>query len=48
MQAPQLDDDPAELMAAIARDLDAVQAPVPWDQRIILGCWNVSCIAYLS
>ncbi|EWG40091.1 glycerophosphoryl diester phosphodiesterase [Fusarium verticillioides 7600] len=42
MQAPQLDDDPAELMAAIARDLDAVQAPVPWDQRIILGCWNAS------
>ncbi|RBR08752.1 hypothetical protein FVER53590_02638 [Fusarium verticillioides] len=38
----KLDDDPAELMAAIARDLDAVQAPVPWDQRIILGCWNAS------
>ncbi|KAF4946556.1 hypothetical protein FGADI_11091 [Fusarium gaditjirri] len=36
----KLDDDPAELMAAIARDLDSVQAPVPWDQRIILGCWN--------
>ncbi|KAG5753283.1 hypothetical protein H9Q69_013094 [Fusarium xylarioides] len=38
----KLDDDPAELMAAIARDLDAVQASVPWDQRIILGCWNAS------
>ncbi|KAF5689801.1 glycerophosphoryl diester phosphodiesterase [Fusarium denticulatum] len=38
----KLDDDPAQLMAAIARDLDAVQAPVPWDQRIILGCWNAS------
>ncbi|KAI1035957.1 hypothetical protein LB505_006604 [Fusarium chuoi] len=42
MQASQLDDDPAELMAAIARALDGVQAPVPWDQRIILGCWNAS------
>ncbi|KAF4477237.1 glycerophosphoryl diester phosphodiesterase [Fusarium agapanthi] len=42
IKAPQLDDDPAELMAAIARDLDGVQAPVPWDQRIILGCWNAS------
>ncbi|RKL05663.1 hypothetical protein BFJ68_g10570 [Fusarium oxysporum] len=38
----KLDDDPAELMAAIARDLDGVQGPVPWDQRIILGCWNAS------
>jgi phosphatidylglycerol phospholipase C len=45
MQASQLDDDPVELMAAIARDLDSVQAPVPWNQRIILGCWNVSCIS---
>ncbi|KAJ4219753.1 hypothetical protein NW760_012376 [Fusarium oxysporum] len=38
----KLDDDPAELMAAIARDLDGVQGSVPWDQRIILGCWNAS------
>ncbi|KAF5236545.1 hypothetical protein FANTH_11232 [Fusarium anthophilum] len=33
IKAPQLDDDPAELMAAIARDLDGVLAPVPWDQH---------------
>ncbi|KAF5026183.1 hypothetical protein F66182_1747 [Fusarium sp. NRRL 66182] len=38
----KLDDDPAELMAAIARALDSVQGPVPWDQRVVLGCWNAS------
>ncbi|KAF5717350.1 glycerophosphoryl diester phosphodiesterase [Fusarium mundagurra] len=37
IKAPQLDDDPAELMAAIARDLDAVQASVPWDQLSTLS-----------
>ncbi|KAM0557236.1 hypothetical protein ACHAPJ_005500 [Fusarium lateritium] len=29
-------------MAAIARAIDSVQGPVPWDQRIVLGCWNAS------
>jgi hypothetical protein len=42
MQVPQLNNDPTDLMAAIARALDSVQGPVPWDQRIVVGCWNVS------
>lgn len=42
MQVLQLNNGPTDLMAAIARALDSVQGPVPWDQRIVLGCWNVS------
>ncbi|KAM0270511.1 hypothetical protein ACHAPA_003364 [Fusarium lateritium] len=38
----KLNNDPADLMDAIARALDSVQGPVPWDQRIVLGCWNAS------
>ncbi|CEI66809.1 unnamed protein product [Fusarium venenatum] len=38
----KLNDNPADLMAAIARILDSVQGPVSWDQRIVLGCWNAS------
>ncbi|CAF3568722.1 unnamed protein product [Fusarium graminearum] len=38
----KLNDNPAELIAAIARAFDSVQGPVSWDQRIVLGCWNAS------
>ncbi|WAO89505.1 Hypothetical protein NCS54_00689800 [Fusarium falciforme] len=38
----KLDDDPNDLMLAIAKALDSVQGSVPWDQRIVLGCWNAS------
>ncbi|KAJ4265529.1 hypothetical protein NW762_004818 [Fusarium torreyae] len=38
----KLDDNPTDIMAAIARAIDSVQGPVPWDQRIVLGCWNAS------
>ncbi|KAI5462565.1 PLC-like phosphodiesterase [Mariannaea sp. PMI_226] len=36
----KIDDDPEELLGAISRVLSEIQSPVPWDQRIILGCWN--------
>ncbi|KAH7149557.1 PLC-like phosphodiesterase [Dactylonectria estremocensis] len=38
----KIDDDPEELVGAIARTLEEVPGPVPWDQRIVLGCWNAS------
>ncbi|KAJ4021951.1 hypothetical protein NW752_000848 [Fusarium irregulare] len=38
----KLNDSPADLMCAIKRALDSVNGPVPWDQRIVLGCWNAS------
>ncbi|KAM5382042.1 hypothetical protein ACJZ2D_002644 [Fusarium nematophilum] len=38
----KLDDDPNDLISAIARAIDNVQGQVPWDQRIVLGCWNAS------
>ncbi|KAF4977847.1 hypothetical protein FZEAL_5690 [Fusarium zealandicum] len=38
----KLDDDPNDLVSAISRTLDNVQGPIPWDQRIVLGCWNAS------
>ncbi|KAF4999096.1 hypothetical protein FGRMN_2711 [Fusarium graminum] len=37
-----LNNDPVNLMAAIAKALDSVQGPVPWNRRIVLGCWNAS------
>lgn len=38
----KIDDDPEELISAIVRTLEEVQSPVPWDQRIVLGCWNAT------
>ncbi|KAH7148797.1 PLC-like phosphodiesterase [Dactylonectria macrodidyma] len=38
----KMDDDPEELVGAIARTLEEAPGPVPWDQRIVLGCWNAS------
>ncbi|RGP59377.1 glycerophosphoryl diester phosphodiesterase [Fusarium longipes] len=38
----KLNDNPIDLVTAIARALDSVQGPLPWDQRIVLGCWNAS------
>ena len=35
-------------MCAIKRALDSVNGPVPWDQRIVLGCWNVSYFSRLT
>lgn len=40
----QLDDDPDDLISAIAKTLEDVPGPLPWDQRVVLGCWNVSNI----
>ncbi|KAF4455660.1 glycerophosphoryl diester phosphodiesterase [Fusarium austroafricanum] len=48
IKASKLDDDPTALMAATARALDSVQGPAPWEQRIVLGCWNVSCFPKLT
>jgi phosphatidylglycerol phospholipase C len=44
----KLNDSPADLMCAIERALDSVNGPVPWDQRIVLGCWNVSYFLRLT
>ncbi|KAF7542637.1 hypothetical protein G7Z17_g11398 [Cylindrodendrum hubeiense] len=38
----KIDDDPEELIGAIVSTLEDVPGPVPWDQRIVLGCWNAS------
>ncbi|RCI12601.1 hypothetical protein L249_1029 [Ophiocordyceps polyrhachis-furcata BCC 54312] len=41
----KMDDDPALLLAAIARALKtATTTTIPWEKRIILGCWNASTI----
>jgi phosphatidylglycerol phospholipase C len=38
----KIDDDANDLLGAVARTLDDVPGTQPWDQRIVLGCWNVS------
>ncbi|PTB69795.1 PLC-like phosphodiesterase [Trichoderma citrinoviride] len=38
----KIDDNPNDLLRAIACALTEVSSATPWDERIILGCWNVS------
>ncbi|KAH6899652.1 PLC-like phosphodiesterase [Thelonectria olida] len=38
----KINDDPEQLLGAIAKVLDDVQGLVPWNQRIVLGCWNAT------
>lgn len=45
----KLNNPPEQLVAAVARDLQAVSPSnsVPWDKRVVIGCWNV-CFNYTS
>ena len=36
------DDDAKALTGALVRVLEDVKGVKPWDQRLILACWNVS------
>ncbi|KAK7427103.1 hypothetical protein QQZ08_006372 [Neonectria magnoliae] len=38
----KIDDDAEDLVSAISRTLEEVSGPVPWDKRIVVGCWNAS------
>ncbi|OHE99096.1 glycerophosphoryl diester phosphodiesterase [Colletotrichum orchidophilum] len=38
------DDPPAELLGRVAEVLASTPGPVPWNERIVLGCWNQPCI----
>lgn len=37
----QVDDPAIDLMGAIAKVLAKAPASRPWDERVVLGCWNV-------
>ena len=37
----QIDDDADQLLSSMRQVLDSVKGPVPWEERILLGCWNV-------
>ncbi|GKT90757.1 glycerophosphoryl diester phosphodiesterase [Colletotrichum tofieldiae] len=36
----QTDDPPAELLGRVAEVLASTPGPVPWEKRIVFGCWN--------
>ncbi|OAQ97449.1 hypothetical protein LLEC1_01819 [Akanthomyces lecanii] len=36
-----IDDDADQLLSSMKQVLDSVKGPVPWEERILLGCWNV-------
>ncbi|KAJ2966939.1 hypothetical protein NQ176_g9909 [Zarea fungicola] len=36
----KIDDNAEKLLSAMSKVLGSVQGPVPWEQRILLGCWN--------
>ncbi|KAM0255148.1 hypothetical protein ACHAQJ_006071 [Trichoderma viride] len=38
----KIDDKPDQLLHAIACTLTEVSSATPWDERIILGCWNAT------
>ncbi|KAL7922574.1 PLC-like phosphodiesterase [Trichoderma austrokoningii] len=38
----KIDDKPEQLLHAIACTLTEVSSATPWDERIILGCWNAT------
>ena len=48
VNAAQVDDKPADLVGAIATTIASAPSTVSWADRIVLGCWNVSVIAFLS
>ncbi|KDN68633.1 putative glycerophosphoryl diester phosphodiesterase [Colletotrichum sublineola] len=36
------DDPPAELLSHVAKVLESTPGPVPWEKRIVFGCWNAN------
>ncbi|KAL7942201.1 PLC-like phosphodiesterase [Trichoderma barbatum] len=38
----KIDDKPEDLLRAIACALTEVSSATPWDERIVLGCWNAT------
>lgn len=40
----KLDNDADDIMRLIAKTLEEVKPSRPWKQRIVLGCWAVSCL----
>ncbi|TKW56054.1 Phosphatidylglycerol phospholipase C [Colletotrichum tanaceti] len=41
------DDPPAELLERVAEVLASKPGPVPWEERIVLGCWNQPYITHV-
>ncbi|WYZ41713.1 hypothetical protein EsH8_V_000608 [Colletotrichum jinshuiense] len=42
------DDPPAELLSRVAQVLAKTPGPVPWNKRIVLGCWNKPYINHVQ
>ncbi|KAJ4155620.1 hypothetical protein LMH87_000856 [Akanthomyces muscarius] len=40
----KIDDDADQLLSSMRQVLDSVKGPVPWEERILLGCWNATYI----
>ncbi|GKT49011.1 phosphatidylglycerol phospholipase C [Colletotrichum spaethianum] len=43
----QTDDPPAELLGHVAEVLTSTPGPVPWEKRIVFGCWNQPYITHV-
>ncbi|KAK2019197.1 glycerophosphoryl diester phosphodiesterase [Colletotrichum eremochloae] len=41
------DDPPAELLSHVAKVLESTPGPVPWEKRIVFGCWNQPYITHV-
>ncbi|TQN70397.1 Phosphatidylglycerol phospholipase C [Colletotrichum shisoi] len=41
------DDPPVELLERVAEVLASTPGPVPWEERIVLGCWNQPYITHV-
>ncbi|KAK1980265.1 glycerophosphoryl diester phosphodiesterase [Colletotrichum cereale] len=41
------DDPPAELLGRVAEVLESTPGPVPWEKRIVFGCWNQPYITHV-
>ncbi|KZL80305.1 glycerophosphoryl diester phosphodiesterase [Colletotrichum incanum] len=41
------DDPPAELLGRVAEVLASTPGPVPWEKRIVFGCWNQPYITHV-
>ncbi|KAK1569521.1 glycerophosphoryl diester phosphodiesterase [Colletotrichum navitas] len=41
------DDPPAELLGRVAKVLESTPGPVPWEKRIMFGCWNQPYITHV-
>lgn len=40
----KMDDDAEQLLSSMKHVLDTVKGPIPWEKRILLGCWNATYI----